>query len=175
MTNVKRYLGFVGILLLSFGIFMAWYSYKYSMDEAVPREINNPAEYSTKVLIATQGSEFKDAVLNNVISDLENLEYYIKVIDINNLDNIDPIDWNAICVIHTWEMWKAPKSVESFMANSSTTGNVIVMTTSGSGYGQLDGIDGLTSASVMTDVESISKQIVKSIKLVISNYQAAIN
>jgi len=174
-TNTKRYLGFAGILVLAFGLFMAWYKYQYSMDEATPNEIHNPAEYSTHVLIATQSSPFKDAVLDRVISELENLEYYIKVIDVNDLNTVNAMDWNAICLIHTWEMWKAPKAVDSFITKSSTKDNIVVLTTSGSGQGMLEGVDGMTSASELITVESVSNQLVKQIKLVISNYQASLN
>ena len=112
LSKILKTSGFVVLLLFMFGI---WYKYQYSMDYASTKEINNPAEYSTHVLIATQGSDFKDAVLERLLGELTVMESYIKGIDVSLLDDIQYEDWDAICIMHTWEQWRAPKSVERFI------------------------------------------------------------
>ncbi len=153
-----------GIVFLLILTFMIWYKYKFSMDYVDTQEIHNPAEYSTHVLIATQGSEFKDAVLENVLEELTTLEYYIKVTDVSNLKEIAYQDWNAICLMHTWEQWKAPRSVTDFVESIPIPNDLIVIATSGSGNSQIPRVDGITSASNLSDVETVSNQIVNRIK-----------
>jgi hypothetical protein len=131
--------------------FTGWYRVHYSMRVASSFEMND-ARTTPRVLIATQGSEFKDAVLAGVIEHLIARAAYVKVVDVSALPGASEADWNAILVIHTWEMRKPPKEVKAFVDRARHSGKLVVLTTSGAGNFKMDGIDAISSASVIADV-----------------------
>jgi hypothetical protein len=117
-----------------------------SMDPAKPFEVNRP-EAKEHVLIATQGSAFKDAVVHGVVSQLERRSAYVKVIDIASLKDVREGDWNAIVVLHTWEMDKPPAAAKTFIDRVQARDRLVVLTTSGDGDKHIEGVDAITSAS----------------------------
>lgn len=177
-AKTKKFLGITVktllVVVLVMWLFGAWYKSTYSMKEATPREINDPA-LATKVLIATQGSKFKDDVVSGVVEKLVDRPIYIKVMDVSQLANVKTSDWTAIVVIHTWEMGKPPKSVSDFITTTNN-GDVIILTTSGDGHYHMDGVDGITSASKASDVDLCVREILNRIEIKIapeeiSNFQ----
>ncbi|HZY79619.1 MAG TPA: hypothetical protein VFE50_08860 [Cyclobacteriaceae bacterium] len=144
-------------------LFGIWYKYTYSMKEAMSREINDP-KLATKVLIATQGSDFKDQVVSGIIDKLSDRPIYIKVTDIKELANINPPDWTAIVIIHTWEVGRPPKPVSEFVKNTNTS-DLIILATSGDGNYHIGGVDGITSASKLTDVDHCVREIMNRIEI----------
>jgi len=56
--------------------FVGWYRLHYSMGVAQPFEVNDPHS-QPRVLIATQGSEFKDAVVTAVVDHLKKRSAYV--------------------------------------------------------------------------------------------------
>jgi hypothetical protein len=113
-------------------------------------EVNDPRARS-RVLIATQGSEFKDAVVDGIVAHLRGRAVYVKVIDISELAGVDEDPWSAIVLIHTWEMRKPPPAVKAFVDRTRDTSKLIVLTTSGAGDFKMPGVDAISSASVVAD------------------------
>jgi hypothetical protein len=131
------------------------------MDKVVSYDVNSPS-YNTKLLIATQGSEFKNAITNNVVDYYKQDSIYIKVVDISELKTIKPDNFNAILVIHTWENWKPPLEVKEFIdATRHLMKKIIVLTTSGQGNYKMDGVDAITGESKMVDVDFTSAEVVE--------------
>lgn len=146
-------------IMILFGI---WYKYEYSMDIINPVEYNS-YDYSSKLLIATQGSEFKNALTDEIIQHYKNDSVFIKVIDVTSLDSIDVKMFNAILLIHTWENWQPPVIVEDFVRGLSNDkkNNLIAMTTSGQGSYKMKEVDAITGESNLNNVSSISHQLIK--------------
>jgi hypothetical protein len=130
--------------------FAGWYRSHYSMSVARSFEVNDP-QATPRVLIATQGSTFKDAVVAGVIEHLKARASYVKVIDVSALTAVNERDWNAIVIVHTWEMRKPPPEAKAFVERAGDSGKLVVLTTSGAGDFRMDGIDAISSASVMAD------------------------
>lgn len=130
--------------------FAGWYRIHYSMSAARSYDVNDP-NAAQRVLIATQGSEFKDAVVASVVEQLKARAVHVKVVDVAALPGVDAGAWNAIVVIHTWEMRKPPKVVREFVERARDSGKLVVLTTSGAGTFKMDGIDAMSSASVVAD------------------------
>ncbi|WP_347925597.1 hypothetical protein [Pontimicrobium sp. SW4] len=152
---------FTGMLLLLFGI---WYKYEYSMETAKEFQVNFP-DYSRKIVIATQGSDFKNAVTNKIINHFEQDSIFIKVIDVSSLSKINPKDYNAIVLIHTWENWKPPVDIEEFINRTTTDKNKIIpFTTSGQGSYKMEGVNAITGASKLEEIDSFSKAIIDKLK-----------
>ena len=142
------------ILLAIAGVAMAllafatWYRMHFAMDRAQPFEVNRP-EARERVLIATQGSAFKNSVVQAVVDRLAKRPAYVKVIDVASLCEVRESDWSAIVVLHTWEMSKPPEAVKAFVGRTEARDRLVVFATSGKGDQHILGIDTITSASVM--------------------------
>jgi hypothetical protein len=111
------------------------------------------------VLIATQGSPFKDRLVQGLVAQLAARATYVKVIDVTDLSGIQEKDWQAIVILHTWEIGKPPGAVSAFVARAAERDKIIDVTTSGSGREKLPGIDAMSSASVVDDVSALVMQI----------------
>lgn len=159
MKLVKKIiLGFI-ILLVFFSLFSVWYKYTYKMDVIESYEINS-SSLSKKVLIASQGSEFKNTVVTGVIDRFKSNDVYFKVIDINLLKSINSNKWNAIIILHTWEMWKPPTEVKDFIDNNmNNLEKIIVVSTSGDGSFKIEGVDAFTGESIMEKVPTFIEKI----------------
>lgn len=128
-----------------------WYRVRYSMAPAGEFEVAG-APSGPRVLIATQGSRFKDAVVSGVVDHLRARKANLRVIDVSDLPAVRTGEWDAIVVIHTWEMRRPPPAVEAFVDGMPDRRKLVVLTTSGAGDFKMDGIDAISAASRMEDV-----------------------
>lgn len=112
-----------------------------------------------RVLIATQGSDFKDALTAGLIDQLERRSAFVKVIDVTELGSIREADWNAMVVMHTWEMRKPPIAVKAFVDRTRQRDKLVVLTTSGAGDFKLEGVDAISAASQMDDVATRVREL----------------
>lgn len=149
-------------------MFFSWYMVRHSMDEAKVFEVNSAAR-ENHILIATQGSKFKDEVVAQVIRQLPNDLTYIKVIDVSSLPDITENDWHVIVILHTWEYSKPPPVVKSFVDKLSSKDKLIVISTSGDGTYRIKDVDAITSASQLDEVTGKAKEIVLRIEEVLTS------
>lgn len=156
----------LGSLLL---VFAVWYKHEYSMNFVEPAQYNSP-DLQQKILIATQGSEFKNIITKNLIEHYQNNSIYIKVIDVTLLPNIDPVNYNAIVIIHTWENWKPQNDVLSFIENTfNFKDKIIVLTTSGKGSFKIKDVDALTGESHLDNTGFYTNKIIERLDLILKN------
>ena len=160
----------IGIIIMAIAAFafLSWYKYHYSMEVARTFEVNSPA-LATRVLIATQGSDYKNAVVAGLVARLEPMPIYLRVIDVSTLPQINEADWNAIVLIHTWENLEAEAHSRQFVAGTKTLNKLIVLTTSGRGSYKIEGINAITSASTMSDVPVKVAEIEARLKIVLES------
>ena len=157
-VNILR---IIGILLILFVVFAIWYQRTYSMEVASAFEINTP-ESSKHLLIATQGSSFKDSIVSGIVKHYKEDDLYIKVMDVNELERVQVSQWDAVCLIHTWEYYKPPIEVETFIDRSSQNmDRVVVLTTSGDSKYKMEGVDAITGASIMENVPKMTTQLIE--------------
>lgn len=168
MTRKRKITWFILVLGALFLIFAIWYKYEYSMNIAEEFEVNSP-NYSKKLLIATQGSNFKDEVTKGVVNYYKKDSVYIKVIDVTALAGIDPARYNAILVIHTWENWKPPSDVEFFINRTRDIQNkIIVLTTSGKGSYKMEDVDAITGESKLKNTSTYISKITKRLESILN-------
>jgi hypothetical protein len=136
------------------------YSYlsQHGMKPSVSYESGAPS-LPHHVLIATQGSPFKNRLVEGLVAQLAAHATYVKVIDVAGLSGIQEKDWQAIVIVHTWEMGKPPRAISDFVARLASRDNVIDVTTSGGGREKLPGVDAISSASVPDDVPALILQV----------------
>lgn len=145
MKKWKKFLiVFLALGIVSIGT-LSWYAAHFSMEPATGFEVNSDT-LRTRVLIATQGSAFKNAVVTKVVDSLKSESLYFKVIDVSFLPSISESDWDAIIILHTWEYSKPPATVKDFISGIGKREKIMVVTTSGSDS-MMEGVDGISSAS----------------------------
>lgn len=167
MAILNRYnTGIAIIILISVAFFML-YEPQYPIEVIQPFEINSP-KLDAKVLIASQLSDYKNAVLIGIIKYLRERPVFIKVIDVTALPDIDDKDWDAIVVMHTWENWLPPPTVQAWFKADRDLDKIIVLTTSGNAQYKMQGINAITSASVMANIPSDTDAILNRINEILS-------
>lgn len=134
------------------------------------QEINQPT-LDKKILIASRESEFKNKIVQTIKEDLKSQAVYIKVIGIESLKDEDANHYSAVVILNTAMGWKADRKVESFLANFGDLKTIIVLTTSDGGDVLVDTegrqIDAISSASVKSEINNISNNILRKIKILI--------
>ena len=113
-----------------------------------PFQVGNP-DAAHKILIASQGSEFKDSILKNLVQELETENNYLYIVDCTKLNDENNADWDAIIIIHSAQVHKMPKDAELFLKQSVDLSNVILVSTSGAGDDKIEGfeVDAISTAS----------------------------
>jgi hypothetical protein len=129
------------------------------MDYVKTKEINSQTN-TKKILIATQGSEYKNDVVSAITDEFKSKSIYIKIIDVSLLGKVNPDEWNAILILHTWEVWKPEENSEKFLKKHFDSSKMFVLATSGSGDNMVDGMDGITGASSLDLIDKDSKTII---------------
>jgi len=162
--SLLRLLKFLSLVVFTFLIFGGIvYKLSFSMSEVDTRKINKPNSLY-KVLIATQGSSFKNELANSIIGELSDEDFYIKVTDVKNLDIVNPADWTAVVIMHTWEYWKPQEDAAIFLDHYKNEDNLIVVATSGGNDQMIEGIEGWSSASTLTDIPFLTEQIILKVR-----------
>ena len=167
-VKLKNRLVFIMGFILLLVAFAFWYRITYSMEMAENKGINSPA-LSTKILIATQGSDFKDAIVTNIINFYKKDSVYIKTMDVSQLQNVDPSVYKAVVILHTWEYGKPPQSVTQFIhENLTDKQKMIVFTSSGAGDNKIAGVDAMAGESIIENASDISDEIIEKIETLLN-------
>ena len=85
----------------------------------------------TRVLIASSGSDFKKAMIKDVIKRLQPDKRFFKVVDLGELKKVKPIKFQAIAILNSAEMWKMDSNVRTFLDKYSKLKKIVLLTTSG--------------------------------------------
>ena len=147
----------VVVIVALFGIFL-WMNRQGVVEPYAMGDV----EADTKLLIASQGSKFKDALVDSLAARVTDESVYIRVIDVTGLGEIREDDWEAIVIIHTTEKSEPPAGVKTYLDRAEDLNKVIVVTTSGSGewkVGDYD-VEAITSASKTEELPGITNDIV---------------
>lgn len=159
MSTSRKILNFsLAGIVLAF-IFTVWYNEQYGMDTVAPFEIND-ASLDNQILIATQGSTYKNRVVADVLSSFYYDSIYIKIIDVHDLGKEEITNWDAIVILHTWELSKPPQIVTDFVEKVVDRNKLFMVTTSGTGTERMEGVDGISSASLMYEIPNQVQSIV---------------
>ena len=156
------FLCIIALMLMGFST----YVYKH-----YPRKIDsfaiNSSELNNKILIASQGSSFKNALVSDIIEKLENDSIYIKVIDVSHLDDIEEDLWQSIIIINTCIADKLNSTVVQFLNQLKGVKPVVLFVTAGDGRWKPSSIsiDAISSASRMNNMKTISREILNQISI----------
>ncbi len=164
MKSLKFGQKLVLIITLLIGVFLLvlyWYKQNDSVRTIQTYEVNSPS-LDRKLLIATQGSPFKDSITAVISERYKSTPISVEVIDIAALSNTEAADSDAILLIFRWEAGAPPETVQSFMdKNLKLKNKMVVLTTSWNGLEKMKNVDAITGASIIDDVPFFSKKIIK--------------
>ncbi|MDA3884891.1 MAG: hypothetical protein PF638_04785 [Candidatus Delongbacteria bacterium] len=158
---MKKFLIGLLIAIVGFVIFVIIYMMMYSQGVIEPFEAGEKAS-SEKVLIASQGSDYKNMFVKKIIEKLKNDSLFIKVIDVTEIEKENIDDFKAVLIINSIEMYDMQENAKGFLS-SGNSDKVIMLATSGNGsMGPKDNsIDAITTAST---VENIDQKVDKALK-----------
>ena len=164
---MKKFL--IGLIIVSVGlaIFMTIYMMMYSQRVIEPFEVGEKSS-TEKILIASQGSDYKDMFVKKVIERLENDSLYINVIDVTEIEKENTDDYKAVLIINSIEMYDMQENAKNFISVSGKD-NVIMLATSGNGaMGPKDeSVDAITTASTVEDIDDKVDEVSKRLHVVI--------
>ena len=119
-----------------------------------------------KILIASQGSEFKNNLVENILDQLKSDQNYFSVIDCTTLGNENDEDWDAIIIIHTLQIHEMPDEAHAFLSKVDDLSKVMLVSTSGAGDDIVEGfnVDAISSPSRDAVIPIIMKWISKNME-----------
>jgi hypothetical protein len=150
MRRSGKWLLAAAAVVLVLAALAVWYRAEFSMRAVRELEVNR-SDARVRVLIATQGGDFKESVVSGVVAHLAPRQAYVRVTDVSHLPDIREQDWSAVIILHTWEMGKPPHGVAEFLRRTTDRRKIIALATSGDGRFKIDGIDAISTASRMAD------------------------
>ena len=169
---IKKIIIIFFIVLLSFIVLsvisLMCYKIIFSQKKMESFELND-IYFDKHILIASQGSKFKNQLINDIINEFKGEEIYIKVIDVSLLNTTKYPDWDFIIIINAIEANKLSESVDQFIKKNNSDNNIILITTSGSGKfkGRDYNIDAISTASRVKNIDNIKKLVIDKINSVL--------
>ncbi len=154
----------VGLLLITAGC----YRFLFSQGVAESFEVNDPG-LPQKVLIASQDSSFKNALVSGIIAELKKQPIYIHVVDISALPDINEDEWNALVVINMCQSSSLQPDVKDYLARTQKPDRMVLLTTSGSGTWKPEGspVDSMSSASQKANAGPLATEMLKRLEVIL--------
>ncbi|WP_281989879.1 hypothetical protein [Aquimarina aggregata] len=157
----------VFLVSMSFIGIWIWYTHKYEMDTVIPIKVKD-SSLTTKVLIASQGSSFKDSLVLGMLRHYQNEDIYFKVIDAYTFFTVDIDKWDAIVIINSWEYNRPPFNLRKFIKNHpDQLDKLIVVSTVGSSNIVLKDVDVISGESIITKAPKYTTILVERLNKII--------
>lgn len=157
----------IGAVTVLLGLTFYVYLRNHAMGPVEPREFGERGR-GPAALIATQGSAYKDAIVDTLTQHLQATPLYLRVVDISQLTSVDEREWDAIVLLHSWERWQPPPAVQQFVERLKERGKLVVLTTSGSGDSRMACVDAVTSASELSRAHGDAEELLGRVERVLA-------
>jgi len=125
---------FIVLVMLSILFFMNCaipQKYWPQQDVGVEQVGNQTAR--NKILLFSSQSDFKDGLINEIKSSIEEGDYFLKITGLESLKTENTEDYDKVIIIATCLSWGLEYSVQEFLDNYDNMDKVILITTSGDG------------------------------------------
>lgn len=123
-------------------------------------ERGNPGA-ATRVLIASEASDFKQAVIEQVVTGYAERDLFFKITGLQNLADETATDYAAVIIINSCVAWQLNPRANAFIKKAAMPEKVILLTTAGDQDWQpgVEGVDAITAASISADIERTADKI----------------
>lgn len=129
---IKILIGIVATPILLFAILLVVYILMNRQGIIEPFEVGD-SKAENRILIASQGSEFKNSLVEKLIDEFKDSDNFLSVIDCTELEKENHEYWDAIIIIHTMQIHKMPKEAQLFLAEEKDLSRIMLVSTSGGG------------------------------------------
>ena len=153
MSRWKRYLIWIALVLLAF-LLIGWSrgDIPIVIKENVHKVELQSAE--KKVLFAWQKTVYKEMIALEVTNYLEDKDVQVDVVELEKLNKTMLQEYDAIIIMHSWEVWRPPRVVRRFVKSTENSKKIFMVSTSGGGDLILKNVDGITSASDINNAQN---------------------
>jgi hypothetical protein len=160
MKIIKRILITIAIVIILVVVIFGIYLLSHRQGVIKPSEFVKPGA-SKSVLIASQGSKFKNELVDSIMARLKNRPLSVKVIDVTILQEIKETDFSAFVIIHTTEKGELQADVKKFLDRAKSRYRILLVTTSGQGDWKTKEykLDVITSASRKSELQVLPGRI----------------
>lgn len=157
--------GIVALVFILF--FIYWMANKQGVIESF--DVGDP-QLAQRVLIASQGSDFKNALVESLTAHLQEQKVFIKVIDVTGLGAVNEDEYEAVVLIHTVEQWKLHPDVKAYLDRTKDLDKIVLVSTSGSGDWKTKDYDveTVTSASKTEEFSTLIPLILERLDAILS-------
>jgi hypothetical protein len=161
----------IGRICLQFLILMSLVVWGCASQPVTTVESGPPAAFNKKVLVATQNSKFKQAVVSEIYDELDHNSIYLKIVDVKRLKNQSSGEFSAVVIINKCMAGRPDPRVESFIDREPQKNKIIVLTTGilDSWKPDVPGVDAITSASVLDKSDQIARSIVNRVLMLVNS------
>ncbi len=128
--------------------------------------IGNP-DAAQRILIAAEYTRFKEALVKELVSQLDDGNTYIRVIDHsrNELNGIDPREWSSILITNSGARAQVRPNVVSWLESvAAFDENIVLHTTQINDWTPRVQVDSVTSASSMGDLQQIAGSLLERVR-----------
>lgn len=158
---IKILIGIVLTLVLLFAILLVVYIFMNRQGVIEPFEVGD-SKAETRILIASQGSDFKNSLVNKLVDEFKASDNYLSIIDCTELEKENHEYWDAVIIIHTMQIHKMPKEAQLFLAAENDLSRIMLVSTSGGGDDFVTDFD--VDAISTPSRASITPQIIEWVK-----------
>lgn len=120
------------------------------------------------VLVASRGSEFKKALVDQLCQSLATSGMAHRTVGVGDLKNIKTDNYHAVVVISACLAQGLDSDVDLFIGQQKKNATIIHVITSADGDWKPDAqdhdIDAISSASELTDVDAVVRNVIRKIK-----------
>ncbi|MBC1797309.1 hypothetical protein HCA55_11280 [Listeria booriae] len=153
----------LGSAAIIFAGVMLSYRYIKSMDVIASEELNQSATGS-RVLLATQGSNFKNSVMEQVKQDMKNANVHISIVDTTKLDKVKASYYDKIVLFTTVQSDDIPKNVTKFMDDNDDKSIHIAVTADSNRWDDKPkDVDAISEASKSENKQAFVDDLTKAI------------
>ena len=124
-----------------------------------------------RVLIATQQSAFKDAVVAGIVEELDRDSCYVKIIDLKRLTEESIAHYSALVIVTTCKIGRLNRHARKFFKHlpEKDERKIILLTTIGQKYDSKMGqVDAIASASKMEKAGAVAESVVGKIRALLA-------
>jgi hypothetical protein len=125
---------------------------------------------TSRVFIARQRSDFKDALLKNITEQLDAQSVSYEVADISALKKMNDAGYEAVVIIQYVKAGRINSNVRRYLDRTEHMDGVVLVTTSGSGNAKTDkwNIDTISSASEMSELDKITRTVLSRLEALLN-------
>jgi len=155
---IKILILIIAIPLVLLLIFISVYLITNIQGVIEPYQLGNP-HAKHKVLIASQGSEFKSLLVEEITQRIQSDSIFISVLDCTSLDVENSDTWDATVIIHTTQIHGMPEEARSYLSRSDDLSKVALVSTSGGGDEVVTEfeVDAISCASHLSLTDTLAK------------------